>query len=92
MTKLLTDPFLQNPTATTIKVVWFTEFAGCQHLINYGENLNQSAMSGDKPLRVYATTTKLTRTREDQKSRVGNQTEDGQIYQKPSIRHIWRRQ
>ncbi|PAX60693.1 metallophosphoesterase family protein [Brunnivagina elsteri] len=90
MTKLLTDPFLQNPTATTIKVVWFTEFAGSQHLIKYGENLNQTSMSGDKPLRVYATTTKLTRTREDQKSRVGNQTEDGQIYQKPTIRHIWR--
>jgi Calcineurin-like phosphoesterase len=81
MSKLLTDPFLQNPTATTIKVVWFTEFAGCQHLINYGENLNQTAI---------ATTTKLTRTREDQKSRVGNQSEDGQIYQKPTIRDIWR--
>jgi Calcineurin-like phosphoesterase len=90
MSKLLTDPFLQNPTTNSINVVWFTEFAGSQHLINYGENLNQTAMSGDKPLRVYATTTKLTRTREDQKSRVGNQSEDGQIYQKPTIRHIWR--
>ncbi|NJL62926.1 MAG: metallophosphoesterase [Methylacidiphilales bacterium] len=81
MSKLLTDPFLQNPTATTVHVVWFTEFIGSQHLIKYGENLNQTAI---------ATTTKLTRTREDQKSRVGNQTEDGQIYQKPTIRHIWR--
>ncbi len=32
----------------------------------------------------------LTRTREDQKSRVGNQTEDGQVYKKPTMRDIWR--
>ncbi len=79
--KLLTDPFLQLPTANSVRVVWFTEFAGSQHIVNYGENLNQSAI---------ATTTKLSRTREDQKSRIGNQTEDSKVYQQPVIRDIWR--
>jgi hypothetical protein len=79
--KLLTDPFLQLPTANSVRVVWFTEFAGSQHTVNYGDNLNQS---------VIATTTKLSRTREDQKSRVGNQTEDGKLYQQPTTRDIWR--
>jgi Calcineurin-like phosphoesterase len=79
--KLLTDPFLQLPTATGVNVVWFTEFAGSQHTVKYGENLNQT---------VGAKTTKLSRTREDQQSRVGNQTQDGQVYQQPVIRNIWR--
>ncbi|MBW4599271.1 MAG: metallophosphoesterase family protein [Calothrix sp. FI2-JRJ7] len=79
--KLLTDPFLQLPTATGINVVWFTEFAGSQHTVYYGENLHLS---------TGASTTKLTRTREDQNSRVGNQNEDGQIYKQPITRDIWR--
>ncbi len=79
--KLLTDPFLQLPTTTGVRVVWFTEFAGSQHTAYYGENLNQSTS---------ATTTKLSRTREDQNSRVGNQSEEGQIYKQPVTRDIWR--
>jgi Calcineurin-like phosphoesterase len=79
--KLLTDPFLQLPTETSVRVVWFTEFAGSQHTVAYGENLQQT---------VVANTTKLTRTREDQKSRVGSQTQDGQVYQQPITRDIWR--
>jgi len=79
--QLLTDPFLQLPTATSVRVVWFTEFAGTQHLVTYGEDLQQT---------VQAKTAKLSRTREDQKSRVGNQTQDGQIYQQPVKRDIWR--
>ncbi|BAZ18125.1 metallophosphoesterase [Calothrix sp. NIES-4071] len=71
--KLLTDPFLQLPTATGVHVVWFTEFAGSQHTVHYGANLNQS---------TGATTTKLTRTREDQ-------NENGQ-YKQPITRDIWR--
>ncbi|MBD2449423.1 metallophosphoesterase [Nostoc sp. FACHB-152] len=79
--QLLTDPFLQLPTATSVRVVWFTEFAGNQHLVTYGEDLEKTAK---------ATTTKLSRTREDQKSRVGKQTQDGQVYQQPVKRDIWR--
>lgn len=79
--RLLTDPFLQLPTENSVRVVWFTEFAGSQHRVAYGENLHQTAV---------ATTSKLSRTREDQHSRVGNQTEDGQIYQQPVKRNIWR--
>ena len=78
--QLLSDPFLQSPTETSVRVVWFTEFAGSDHIVAYGQNRNQTA----------ATTTKLSRTREDQKSRVGDQTQDGQVYKEPILRDIWR--
>ena len=78
--QLLTDPFLQLPTETSVRVVWFTEFAGSQHIVTYGENLHQTAV---------ATTSQLSRTREDQKSRVGNPTLDTQ-YQQTVKREIWR--
>ncbi|HBB33375.1 MAG TPA: metallophosphoesterase [Cyanobacteria bacterium UBA8803] len=78
---LLTDPFLQLPTETSVRVVWFTEFAGSRHTVAYGSTLNRTAI---------ATTTKLSRTREDQKSRVGKQTEEGQVYKQPTQRDIWR--
>ncbi|MGH8002911.1 MAG: fibronectin type III domain-containing protein, partial [Brasilonema sp.] len=81
--QLLTDPFVQLPTDTSVRVVWFTEFAGYGHVVTYGENLAQTAI---------ATTTQLRRTREDQHSRVANQTEDGQVYQHPVQRDIWRHQ
>lgn len=79
--QLLTDPFLQLPTQNSVRVVWFTEFAGTKHSLTYGDDLQQT---------VYASTTKLSRTREDQYSRVGNQTQNGQVYQQPVQRHIWR--
>lgn len=78
--QLLTDPFLQLPTEDSVRVVWFTEFAGSDHIVAYGQNLNQTAI---------ATTTKLSRTREDTHSRVGEQTQEGQVY-KPAMRDIWR--
>lgn len=78
--RLLTDPFLQLPTETSVRVVWFTEFAGSQHTVAYGDNFNQTAV---------ATTNQLSRTREDQNLRVGNQTQNGQ-YQQPVKREIWR--
>lgn len=81
--KLLTEPFLQLPEARSVQVVWFTEFAGVQHFVEYGSRLEQ---------RVNAVTTKLSRVREDQDSRVGLQTERGQVYQKPTYREIWRHQ
>jgi len=79
--QLLSDPFLQLPTDTSVRVVWFTEFPGTRHSVAYGEELRRIAI---------AHTTKLTRTREDQKSRVGEQTENAQLYQKPTPRDIWR--
>jgi Calcineurin-like phosphoesterase len=78
---LLTDPFLQFPTETTVKVVWFTEFAGKEHIVTYGENFNKTAI---------ARTTSLSRTREDQKSWIGKQQEDATIFSQPTIREIWR--
>jgi hypothetical protein len=78
---LLTDPFLQLPTQTSVRVVWFTEFAGTKHSVAYGQGLTQKAI---------ATTIKLTRTREDQNSQVGKQTKDAQIYKNPTKRDIWR--
>ncbi|MDJ0555130.1 MAG: metallophosphoesterase [Microcoleaceae cyanobacterium MO_207.B10] len=79
--EFLTDPFLQAPTENSVQVVWFTEFPGKRNFVIYGENLNQV---------VEANTTKLSRTREDQDSMVGKQTEKGLIYQQPIIRDIWR--
>lgn len=61
--QLLTDPFLQLPTPTTVNVAWFTEFAGTQHWVTYGENLE---------FKVAALTTKLQRTREDPHSNIPN--------------------
>ena len=81
MPQLLSDPFLQLPTETSVQVVWFTEFAGLRHSVAYGEGLHQIAI---------ATTTKLSRTREDQISRVKDQTQTGQVYKKPTWRDIWR--
>lgn len=78
--QLLSDPFLQLPTETSVRVVWFTEFAGSRHSVAYGQKLNQTAV---------ATTTKLSRTREDQKSRVGDKTQEGQVYKEP--RHFAQR-
>lgn len=78
---LLTDPFLQRPTPTSVRVVWFTEFEGTQHLVQYGDRLDQA---------VAATTRTLTRLREDAKSRVGDQQEDGQVYESPVYRELWR--
>jgi len=78
--QLLSDPFLQLPTANSVRVIWFTEFTGSKHIVAYGQNLSQATV---------ATTTKLSRIREDRDSRVGYQTQKGQVY-KPIMRDIWR--
>ena len=78
---LLTDPFLQAPTADSVQVVWFTEFEGDRHRVEYGTDLENTAL---------ATTINLSRTREDQDSRVGEQVEEGQLYEQPVMRPIWR--
>ena len=71
---LLSDPFLQLPTESTVNVVWFTEFAGDLHVVDYGTELEHSAI---------ANTTKLTRVREDRDSQIENPPEK-------SPRDIWR--
>ncbi|MEM8779890.1 MAG: metallophosphoesterase family protein [Cyanobacteria bacterium P01_G01_bin.49] len=74
-TTLLTAPFLQLPTETSVKVVWFTEFSGTDHKIIYGENLDKV---------VLANTTKLSRIREDEGSKVTP------TYSQIIRRDIWR--
>ncbi len=72
---LLTDPFLQFPTTSSVKVVWFTEFPGVNHKIIYGHNLDKT---------VIAQTTELSRTREDEQSKVKGD------YSETTRRTIWR--
>jgi Calcineurin-like phosphoesterase len=73
---LLTDPFLQLPTENSVRVVWFTEFIGLNHTVSYGENLDRI---------VTATTTQLSRMREDNKLKTGE-------VQEPILRNIWRQE
>ncbi len=73
--KLLTDPFLQLPTESSVRVVWFTEFAGSQHQIHYGNSLQQVAD---------AQTMQLSRTREDADSNISSPP------LQPQPRSIWR--
>ena len=78
--QLLTDPFLQLPTENSVRVVWFTEFAGSSHTVTYGKELNQIAV---------AITNKLSRTCEDQKSQIADFPQQHQIEQYPTKRDIW---
>ena len=75
MPKLLTDPFLQLPTADSVNVVWFTEFKGDLHWASVGHKLDQ---------KFIATTTKLGRVREDENSNLEPKPEQLQS------RDIWR--
>ena len=72
---LLTDPFLQLPTANSVNVVWFTEFEGDRHWALVGEKLDQ---------KFSATTTKLSRVREDENSNLELQPQQLQA------RDVWR--
>ena len=75
MSSLLTDPFLQLPTENSVNVVWFTEFTGDNNWVLYGNELEN---------KVTATTTKLSRVREDAESKL----EPG--YEQLTSRDIWR--
>lgn len=79
--RLLTDPFLQWPTADSVQVVWFTEFEGRTHRVEFGDQFEQTAA---------AATIKLSRMREDGSSKVSTQTQENQLYQKTVNRNIWR--
>ncbi|XHX79021.1 MAG: metallophosphoesterase [Stenomitos frigidus ULC029] len=72
---LLTEPFLQLPTESSVQVVWFTEFAGTKHTVAYGDAFTQTAT---------ANTTQLSRTREDAESKLA------QKYDRVTVRPIWR--
>jgi len=58
---LLTDPFLQWPGPDSVRVVWFTEFAGDRHWVSWGDRLDNRAV---------AETRRLSQTREDPQSRL----------------------
>ncbi len=53
---LLTDPFLQLPTADAVHVVWFTAERGQDHQVEIGSDFS---------IRFPATTTRMSRTQED---------------------------
>jgi Calcineurin-like phosphoesterase len=77
--QLLTDPVLLQPTPTSIKVAWFTEFLGLEHRVIYGAGQQQTAM-----------TMQLTRIREDSHSCLPT---DGVLHLAtayPQRRPIWR--
>ena len=73
---VLSEPMLQNPTADSVKVVWFTEYQGEQHRVRYGDNYAQSAD---------ATTMKMSRMYEDASSVVSGRTYAGVLE-----RDVWR--
>jgi len=84
MTGLLTDPFLQLPTANSVRVVWFTEFAGQRHTVVYGQAADAELAGEGQP--VAATTRQLSRMREDKASNLPT----GESPQSPTPRSIWR--
>lgn len=79
---LLTDPFLQLPTSDSVRVVWFTEFLGQRHEVTIGEGASERSFAAE--------TIKMSRLAEDQNSRVGEQTENGQVYTTWTPRDVWR--
>ncbi len=73
---VLSEPFLQLPTADSVRVVWFTEFRGRDHAVRYG---------ADFAKQVVATSTQLSRMYEDASSTVA-----GRSYSGLTQRDIWR--
>ncbi|MBD0334585.1 MAG: metallophosphoesterase family protein [Cyanobacteria bacterium Co-bin13] len=90
-TDLLSDPFLQYPTSNSMRVVWFTEFAGQDHEVIYGQpGQNGQSLEADRGgvRRAIATTTQLSRTREDADSKVSQP--EFQDLKQTVRRSIWR--
>ncbi|MGJ7440961.1 hypothetical protein [Aquipuribacter sp. MA13-6] len=78
---LLTDPFLQSPTASAVTVAWMTEFPGSRHLVLTGEGVDElteaqlatAAFRGRPPagVRVHrADSAPMSRTVEDSASQL----------------------
>ncbi|MDB9528050.1 metallophosphoesterase family protein [Oscillatoria sp. CS-180] len=82
---LLTDPFLQLPTENSVRVVWFTEFEGREHIVLYGEEPD-SSLEAETSQQIIATTQKLTRLREDQESNLPSE----EVLESPTSRDVWR--
>ncbi|MGF1461445.1 MAG: metallophosphoesterase [Leptolyngbyaceae cyanobacterium] len=85
MARLLTDPFLQQPTENSVRVVWFTEFAGQRHTVIYSLQ-SDSLLTGSAAQSVAATSRQLTRLREDRDSNLP-QTSSPEV---PTPRLVWR--
>ncbi|MGB7416106.1 MAG: metallophosphoesterase, partial [Thermosynechococcaceae cyanobacterium] len=77
--QLLTDPVLLQPTPTSIKVVWFTEFQGVEHRVIYGSERQETAI-----------TSRLTRSREDSQSYLPTDCAFQLTGAGPQQRPIWR--
>ncbi len=87
--QLLTDPFLQFPTADSVRVVWFTEFQGTDHVVSWGQpGQSPDSVVGGFPNQAVAVTTRLSRTREDEKSRINHPDFQDLKFSVP--RPIWR--
>jgi 3',5'-cyclic AMP phosphodiesterase CpdA len=87
--QLLTDPFLQFPTANSVRVVWFTEFAGQEHIVSWGQpGQAPETAPPNLPNQATALTTQLSRTREDSKSNINHS--DFQDLKLSVRRPIWR--
>ncbi|HDZ57256.1 MAG TPA: metallophosphoesterase [Pseudomonas xinjiangensis] len=71
---LLTDPFLQLPTPHSVNVVWFTNFEGSAHRLDYGQGMT-----------VMAKTTRLSRMMEDASSQ-----QRGKTYETVTSRPVYR--
>ena len=81
--QLLTDPFLQAPGPDSVRVVWFTEFAGDRHQVAWGDRLQHRAL---------ANSTRLSHTREDGRSNLppavaARQPEGTTVWARPIWRH-----
>eukprot|EP01006_Ploeotia_vitrea_P010086 TRINITY_DN25829_c0_g1_i1.p1 TRINITY_DN25829_c0_g1~~TRINITY_DN25829_c0_g1_i1.p1 ORF type:complete len:527 (+),score=46.33 TRINITY_DN25829_c0_g1_i1:20-1600(+) len=78
---MLTAPFLQNPTPTSVVVSWFTEAKCDKNVVIYGSDMQctKSAQSAQ-----------LSRMREDQNSYIGLQDGNGKLHQSPTPRTIWK--
>ncbi|GAC12981.1 fibronectin type III domain-containing protein [Aliiglaciecola lipolytica] len=71
---MLSDPFLQLPTENSVSVVWFTNFEGSEHTLNYGDSSTTEV-----------TTIALERMMEDSSSQ-----QFGKTYDAVSYRSVYR--
>lgn len=84
--QFLTDPFLQDPTPDSVRVVWFTEFEGGNHQVRWGSP--GASHDGIFPHQANAMTRRLSRTREDAGSRIDHP--DFADLKRTVPRPIWR--
>lgn len=91
--KLLTDPFLQNPTEDGVYVVWITNFKGVHHKVVLGNDRRKegkrSKWNDDRGFRhpplFIAGTRKIERMFEDAGSRLDNAPDE--VMQRVAYRH-----